>query len=136
MPANEIIDGIYLGDLDDARVWNGNKICVLESFPQGYEPKDSLLIPILTQPHNHLEEVDAEVIFSNLDLVSHVIQNHINTNEKLLVHCAGGMERSPLALTWYMHNRRGLSLEDAFKYVKEKRPQAMNRLQWLNSTSK
>jgi len=71
----------------------------------------------------------------NLELISHIIQNHVESKTKLLVHCMGGMERSPLALTWYMHERKGMGLNDAFDYVKLKRPQALNRIQWLNTTN-
>ena len=135
MTANEIIKNVWIGDLDDARKWEGNKICVLESYPRDYtQRKNSLLIPILSEPHIHLEEVDAEAIMENLDLVSTVIQNHIMAGEKVLIHCMGGMERSPLAVTWYLHKNAGVPLTDAFDYVKKKRPQALNRIQWLNTT--
>jgi len=133
MTANEIIKNVWVGDLDDARKWEGNKICVLESYPRDYlQRKNSLLIPILSDKHEHLEESDAEVMMENIDLVSTIIQNHIMAGEKVLVHCMGGMERSPLAVTWYLHKNAGVPLTDAFDYVKTKRPQALNRIQWLN----
>jgi len=119
--------------LEDAKVWKGNILCVLESFPKD-EPSNAILIPILRSPHEHLEDVDAEAIRPNLELIAHVIQNHVEAREKLLVHCMGGMERSPLALTWYLHERVGMGLNDAFDFVKSKRPQAINRIQWLNTT--
>ena len=134
MTANKIIHDIWVGDLEDAKVWDGNLLCVLESLPED-EPKHALLIPILTRPHEHLEDNDAEAMRPNLELISHIIQNHVESKTKLLVHCMGGMERSPLALTWYIHERNGMGLNDAFDYVKLKRPQALNRIQWLNTTS-
>jgi len=133
MTANKIIHDIWVGDLEDAKVWDGNILCVLESLPED-EPKQALLIPILKSPHEHLEDVDAEAIMPNLELIAHVIQNHVDSKTKLLVHCMGGMERSPLALTWYMHERKGMEFSDAYDYVKLKRPQALNRIQWLNIT--
>lgn len=133
MTANEIIKNVWVGDIDDARKWDGNKICVLESYPRDYlQRKNSLLIPILSDKHEHLEDEDAEVMMENIELVSSIIQNHIMSGEKVLVHCLGGMERSPLAVTWYLHKNAGIGLNDAFDYVKKKRPQALNRIQWLN----
>ena len=135
MTANEIIKNVWVGDIDDARKWDANKICVLESYPRDYlQRKNSLLIPILSDKHEHLEDEDAEVIMENIELVSSIIQNHIMAGEKVLVHCLGGMERSPLAVTWYLHKNAGVGLNDAFDFVKKKRPQALNRIQWLNTT--
>jgi len=133
MTANQIINDIWVGDLEDAKVWDGNILCVLESLPED-EPKHALLIPILKSPHEHLEDVDAEAIMPNLELIAHIIKNHVDSKTKLLVNCMGGMERSPLALTWYIHERMGIGLNDAFDFVKLKRPQAINRIQWLNIT--
>jgi len=136
MTQNHIIHGIFVGDIDDARKWKGNKICVLEKYPDDYtQTEKSVLIPILSHEHNHLEDENAEAMMPNLDLVAHVIQNHVDVGEELLVHCVGGMERSPLAVTWYLHSKLGLDLDRAFDYVKQRRPQAMNRIQWLNITS-
>ena len=135
MTANEIIKNVWVGDIDDARKWDGNKICVLESYPRDYlQRKNSLLIPILSDKHEHLEDEDAEVMMENIELVSSIIQNHIMSGEKVLVHCLGGMERSPLAVTWYLHKNAGVGLNDAFDFVKKKSPQALNRIQWLNTT--
>jgi len=133
MTANQIINDIWVGDLEDAKVWDGNILCVLESLPED-EPKHALLIPILKSLHEHLEDEDAEAIMPNLELIAHVIKNHVDSKTKLLVHCMGGMERSPLALTWYIHERMGIGLNDAFDFVKLKRPEALNRIQWLNIT--
>lgn len=53
------------------------------------------------------------------------------TNQKIVVHCAMGMERSVLAVVWFMANTWGMTLEQALNQVKEHRPIAMNRLNWI-----
>jgi len=145
MPANQIIHDIWIGDLEDALVWDGNLLCVLETRPERL-PVDALHIPILALRFEKTFMKDKDGNDTNyqisgfvdralpvqLDAVAHVIQNHIDAKERLMVHCGAGMERSPLALTWYLHTRMGLTLEDAFALVKTKRPQAQNRLEWLN----
>jgi len=145
MTANQIIHEIWIGDLEDTKVWEGNIICVLETRPDSL-PIDALHIPILTLRFEKVMMKDKDgkdtdyliheyvdrALPVQLDAVAHVIQNHVDAKQKLLVSCGAGMERSPLAVTWYVHTRLGLSLEDAFKLVKTKRPQAQNRLEWLN----
>lgn len=146
MPANQIIHDIWIGDLEDTKVWEGNIICVLETRPESLSI-DALHIPILTLRFEKVMMKDKDgkdtdymthayvdrALKVQLDAVAHIIQNHIDAKEKLLVSCGAGMERSPLAVTWYIHTRLGLTLEDAFELVKAKRPQAQNRLEWLNS---
>ena len=141
MVANEIIKNVWVGDIDDAEQWKGNKICVLETYPHFYENrKNSVLIPILQKLHQNVKVEDAKdfigteevAMMENLDLISSVIQNHVMAGEKVLVHCMGGIERSLLAVTWYLHKNAGVPVSDAFDFVKKKRPQAMNRIQWLN----
>ncbi len=136
MAQNHIIHGIFIGDIDDAMRWKGNILCVLETPPSD-EPKHAVVIPILRSVASMKELVgmDAVAMIPNLDLVAHVIQNHVNAGEELLVHCYAGMERSPLAVMWYLHSKMGLDLDSAYDYVKKRRPQTMNRLEWLNITS-
>ena len=145
MTANRIIHDIWVGDLEDAKVWEDNLLCVLETRPDS-EPERALHIPILTLRFEKtmmkdkdgkdtdymIHEYVDRALPVQLDAVAHVIQNHVDAGTKLLLHCGAGIERSPLALTWYMHTRAGLSLEEAFEFVKSKRPQAQNRLEWLN----
>lgn len=51
---------------------------------------------------------------------------------KTLLHCAAGMERSPLAMIWYLYRyAKCWAIEDAYKLVKEKHPHTENRLTWL-----
>ena len=53
------------------------------------------------------------------------------TDQKIVVHCAMGMERSVLSIVWFMANTWGMTLEQAFNQVKAHRPIALNRLNWI-----
>ena len=63
--------------------------------------------------------------------------NHIhnkiteNPDTRIVVHCAMGMERSPLAIAWYLHRHQKLSLDDAYKKVVEARPIVLDRRGWI-----
>lgn len=57
-----------------------------------------------------------------LDAVSDLIDKLIRQGKTVLVHCGAGMERSPLAVAWYLHKAGGLSIGRAYDLVKEKHP--------------
>lgn len=145
MAVSLITDHIYIGDVEDAKGWEGPLLCVLENLPD-IEPNHAIWIPIIK---NRLEKVmmkdkdgkDTDymtheyvdhAIPQQLDLVSSIMDIILESGEDLLVHCGAGQERSPLAVTYYLHKKWNIPLEDAFAKVKEKRPEALNRLYWLN----
>ena len=60
---------------------------------------------------------------SALDKVSDTIDEIVNnTGKSVVVHCAMGMERAPLAVVWYLHKIEGKSIKDAYKDVIKSRP--------------
>ena len=54
-----------------------------------------------------------------------------NTDQKVVVHCAMGMERSVTAVVWYLANTTNMSLPEALKLVQDKRPIACDRLYFI-----
>jgi len=50
---------------------------------------------------------------------------------KVVVHCAMGMERSPLTVVWYLHNYQDMSLDEAYQIVQAARPIAVDRRDWI-----
>ena len=54
-----------------------------------------------------------------------------DTDRNVVLHCAMGMERAPLATVWYLHKNEGLSIKDAYKDVINARPIVCNREIWL-----
>jgi len=60
---------------------------------------------------------------STLDKVSDKIDEILNnTDRAVVVHCAMGMERAPLAVVWHLHKTEGISIKDAYKDVIKSRP--------------
>lgn len=51
--------------------------------------------------------------------------------ERVFVHCAFGMERSPLTVVWYLIRYHGYSIDEAYRFVKVNRPMTQDRRQWL-----
>ena len=56
-----------------------------------------------------------------------------NTDQKVVVHCAMGMERSVTAVVWYLANTTNMNLREALNLVQSKRPIACDRLNYIIS---
>ena len=132
MTYNEIIKNLFVGDMQDAILFreqgNANILCVLESRPD-IEPVVAMQIGFLEQGAQ-----GGSVIRTNkkkLDLIASMINTHLKNNNKLMVHCAAGLERSPLAVVWYLHKYHNKTIEEAYNIVKERRPQIIDRRIWL-----
>ena len=50
---------------------------------------------------------------------------------KVIVHCAMGMERSVLAVAWYLQKYENHSLDSAYKKIHNVRPVALDRSSWI-----
>lgn len=136
--ADRILGCIYLGAREDAPTFEGEIICVLQDLPKG-EPRKALWIPIVrtsTTLNNYqlLVEQDAYVYAQrpNLDLVAKILEENHQKNIPTLVHCIGGIERSPLAIVYWLRNYHEFTYDGAYDFIKKIRPIVMNRLIWLD----
>jgi len=55
-----------------------------------------------------------------------------NDDTKVVVHCAMGMERSPLTVVWYLHKYQDKTIDEAYKMVQNARPVAVDRRDWID----
>ena len=126
---NEIIRDLFVGDFEDAKFFikdvSPNVICVLEAMPEG-EPSEAKHMPILTQVGQ-----EARASKNQLDQIAELIHIHLQNNNKLLIHCAAGLERSPLAVAWYLHRYHNMTIDEAYEKIKQTRPQIYIRKEWL-----
>jgi len=116
--ASEIITNLYVGDLQDARKFDGIIISVLADVPPG-EPARSIQMPFLANGR------------ASLDSTSAVIDAALALRQRVLVHCEEGSERAPLVVAWFLHRRRGMSLDEAYKLLIARRPIIRDRRKWL-----
>jgi hypothetical protein len=65
------------------------------------------------------------------DLIDKVLSGG---NKKVVVHCAMGMERSVLSVVWYLHKYVGMTVDQAYGFVKIARPVAKDRRSWIGMT--
>jgi len=75
---------------------------------------------------------DVERQRETVDLVSDTIQKELRHNgPKVVVHCHMGMERSVLAVAWWLHSYKNMSLDEAYGLISQKRPIALDRREWI-----
>jgi hypothetical protein len=54
-----------------------------------------------------------------------------DSGDTVLIHCAAGVERSPLVTALWMARKFGISLDEAYAWLKDRRPVVENRQVWL-----
>jgi len=129
MTYNEIIPNLFLGSQQDAiefdKAWgeDGTIICVLEQRPAN-EPFRSYHIPVRTSSgHVHEEQ---------LTHISWFLRMLLSDKRKTLIHCAAGLERSPLAVSFFLVEIGFRNdIKQAYEYIKTKRPEIYDRSDWL-----
>jgi len=115
---SEIIPGLFLGDLQDAAQFDGIVISVLPDLPEG-EPARAISMPFLANGR------------ASLDSTAALIDAALKLDQRILVHCEEGCERAPLVVAWFLHRRRGMSVDDAYATIKQARPMVRDRRSWL-----
>lgn len=118
---SEIVPGLYVSGMYEwPRDFSGLLICVLENKPVE-EPDNATWIPILKVGRAELSQLDA---------VAEVIESQL-ASRVVVVHCGAGIERSPLAVVWFLYKKRGMTLDEAYTLVRSKRPIVQDRQNWL-----
>ena len=81
-----------------------------------YTPKGEMLSDM-----NPLESIWD---FANLIL-------HISETEKVLIHCHGGIDRSPFVAMLYYKLKHGCDFEEAYNHIQKIRPQCIVHHEWV-----
>jgi protein-tyrosine phosphatase len=115
---SEIIPGLFVGDLQDAQKFDGTIISVLPDVPEN-EPPQAIHLPFLAEG------------VASLDKTAALIDDELAQAHRVLVHCEEGCERAPLVVAWFLKNRRGMTLDEAYALLKSRRPMVVDRRRWL-----
>ena len=111
---------LFVRDIPDGEI-----LCVLENRPT-HEPAKAFQIPIISE-YDSIFRVHRE----QLDLTFRFINRVLKEENDLLVHCMAGQERSPLVIAYFLSRNFGITIDDAYKLVRKKRPQIFNRSDWI-----
>lgn len=118
----EIATNLLLGNIGDALKFDGQLLCVLESFP----PRPSVWIPVLQLDANGTPSV----LRDQLEAIARTI-DWLRERGQTLIYCGAGIERSPLAIAWWLHTRRAMLMDAAYKVIKSLRPEVQDRSYWI-----
>jgi Dual specificity phosphatase, catalytic domain len=127
---DRILGSIYVGGYENAGDFNGFVLFVHHDI-QWYTK--GLHIPLLSKkPNSPTDRTGAKINYSNLYLITETIDRHFKNHTPLLVHCRGGVERSPLCVVHWLVEYFDNTPDIAYDYVKMKRPVVEDRRYWLN----
>jgi len=143
MGYTKIIDNIHIGNWYDAYQYGEDfdyiiNVATNEEFTNAEHellrsPKRPILISAPFLDDNIADISRLYDIGNMLDFFSDETKDHLNYNQ-ILVHCAAGIERSPLAVAWWMVTIRdhpACTWDDAYKFILSKRPQVEDRRYWI-----
>lgn len=119
--ANEIIDGLYLGSISscyDVEELKKKGITHIVSVIAGFVPPfpddfKYLVINALDNENNNL--------FDNFEYSNKFINEALNNNGKVLVHCMAGRSRSATIILSYIIDTFGMNVNNALLSVQNKR---------------
>lgn len=122
MTGSEVYPGLWVGDSGDADFFPGERINVREG-ECSHKPK-CLHIPVFDLRTGHAR-------MGQLEVIAAIVDGALRAGKKVMVHCLEGNERSPLAAMWFLHRRKGMTLDEAWSVVSLARAQAKDRREWL-----
>ena len=71
-------------------------------------------------------------VLNTLNQIAETATNILTmTNQKVVFHCAMGMERSVLACIWLMASQWRMQLHQSLQQIKKHRPIALDRTNWI-----
>ena len=74
-----------------------------------------------------------KTVLTTLESIVNMMEMAMATEQKVVVHCSMGMERSVLATVWYLVRNKGMDLDNAYSFVRSVRPIATDRREWIIS---
>jgi protein-tyrosine phosphatase len=79
----------------------------------------------------YLPPVSVEPIIPKVLRLADLMVSLTGQGVKTLIHCTFGVDRTPFVAMVYVSKRASMSYEQAYNYVKEKRPQTVFHWDWV-----
>ena len=127
MSHKEIIENLFLANQYSTSIFDGEYVLSIGCNSLKYF-EHNLKLSLKDN-----EESDITII---LDEAINFINEAINKNKKILVHCKGGINRSPAIVVAYLVKYKLYSLLDAVDLVKNKKKSARFQPHYLNKIIK
>lgn len=127
MPANEIIQGLWLGDASAAQdpdFIKRNNIGAIINCTKDVP----ISFPVEHMRLNVDDNLNPLEIQNMCLLIQHassfLFKNHVLDRKNVLVHCAAGIQRSATVVAYYLAQHYKMSMADAIGLIVQKRPVA------------
>ncbi len=128
----EIIPNLYLGNYGDSLDVSNYDIIIncTKNILFSDENKQNYRIPINDDP------IDTIIIQKYIDWILYVIDNELSSENKILVHCSQGQQRSPTIIACYLMWKYNWSLNYSINFIRDKKKDAfffqINFIDFLN----
>jgi len=119
---SEIVDGLYITSRDGV-----GEAMVRGQFIINVTQKGELDTYYDAQISLYPDERTNMIRLKTLALL---IDELIQAGRPVAVHCSMGMERSVLAVAYYLHTKMDKTLDEAYALIMERRPIALDRRSW------
>ena len=105
--------------------------------------KDTFIINLCEPAENRFADVFMPLVFqfntteqisipeARLTALGHIISYGLDNYRRVIIHCTAGMERSPLAVAYYIAKRWRVSIPCAYDILKKRYPNIMDRAEWI-----
>lgn len=119
---SEIVDGLFITSRDgvEAAMMEGQFII---NVTQKGELDTYYDAQISIHPYDPTNIIRLKTIAL---LIDELLKDH----RAVAVHCSMGMERSVLAVAYFMHTKMDMGLDEAYAHIVERRPIAWDRREW------
>lgn len=128
----EIIPKLFIGNIASAKDLNfikNNNIEVIincSNHIENYFLAQTNIKYYRCPIDDSLEEYDINLMKTYLPIFIKIIDESITKNKSVLVHCHAGRQRSAALIAGYLMYKKGMSIEEAYKYIILKRPEAFH----------
>lgn len=124
----EVYPNLYVGGGDCEDGFDGFVIDVRPEFYHDQLRTDGVFqIPVFQKLSGGGWRADPFVVGYTVESIA----AHLDRGEKVLVRCGSGVERSPALVVLYLVRKKGLAPSEAYRIVREKRPQVVEELDIL-----
>ena len=120
-PMTHIIDGLFIGSESNAK-----NLDELTSEDIRYIVNVTSHVPLYHREHLHYchlpaDDSQKQNLLEYFDQAYAFIQQAMEKNEKVLVHCVAGISRSPAIVIGFLMRYAKMTMNDAYHFVKRKR---------------
>lgn len=124
MPASRIVPYVDIGDMRDAQRMEGGYDVVVNctrdiQFTRGPREYSAIRVPVDDDGN---ERAWHHTLVATVPAVVDHMDGWVKQRKRILVHCAAGMQRSPMVVACYLMSRYSITPDQAVNFIREKRP--------------